>query len=125
MHKQAYRELVFWIGIIATIAYRIIIALNNLPTLYWSNIAWYVGTIGFVWYFAHRYNVETKRSKMVRDADLIKKIEQHRALTVDDQNVLVYSLKSLTSSKAQWNYIAIFVTSGLALAYDIISRLLK
>ena len=39
----------FIAGIIATLAYRIIIVLNA----DWIRIAWYVGTVGFILYFWH------------------------------------------------------------------------
>ena len=61
-----YRTLLFWVGITATFSYRIIIILNNYSSA-WVEIAWYAGTIGFIWFFAHRYRVENKRDKLVED----------------------------------------------------------
>jgi hypothetical protein len=125
IHRRWYRELVFWIGVIATVAYRIIIFLNYLPNHFWSDIVWYIGTIGFVWYFAHRYNIEKRRALIIKERDLEAKVAGAKTLSDDDRQALVQTLTSLESSKAQWNYIIIFVASGLALAVDLISRLIS
>jgi hypothetical protein len=114
--RKAYRLLLFWAGIIATIAYRIIVVLNFYSAL-WVEIAWYIGTIGFVWYFAHRYNIEHKRKKLIIERKIIYKLYHNKPLDKGDRNVLLYIAKSLRSSKAQWNYIAIFAFSLLALIY--------
>ena len=71
-HKN-YRLLVFAVGIIATVAYRIIIILNYYSSLLVA-IAWYIGTIGFIWYFAHRYRVQDDRSDLIRDRGLARKV---------------------------------------------------
>lgn len=122
LSNRYYRELVFWVGILATVAYRIIILLNRLPQHIWADISWYIGTIGFVWYFAHRYRIENKRAKLIEDSNLIEKIHNSKTLTKADREAIEYTLSSLESSKASWNYVAIFVTSALALLADIIIR---
>lgn len=114
--NKYYRLLIFWIGIIATVAYRIIVVLNYYNPL-WVQIAWYIGTIGFVWYFAHRFRVENKRAKLIKAKNLTAKIYSHKPLSDSDRNALIYVLKSLQSSKAKWNYIAIFFFSAIALIY--------
>lgn len=121
-HHHAYRVLVFWVGIIATLAYRAIIIISRYSTT-WVDIIWYIGTIGFVWYFAHRFYIENKRDQLITDQQLIQKIQKIKGLEPKDQQALEYTLKSLVSSKSRWNYIVIFVASGLALVYDIILRL--
>jgi Ca2+/Na+ antiporter len=123
MHHKFYRELVFLAGVIATIAYRIIIFLNYLPSHFWSDLVWYIGTIGFVWYFAHRYNIERRRSMIIKERGLEAKVETGQTLSNDDRQALVQTLTSLESSKAQLNYIVIFVASGIALIIDIAIRL--
>ena len=55
-NPKPIRLFFFWAGITATIAYRVIIVLN-LYSPFWVKIAWYVGTIGFVLYFGHRFNI--------------------------------------------------------------------
>src|SRR3989338_374323 len=127
LHRYAYRIFVFAVGVIATIAYRSVIILNNYSRL-WVKILWYIGTIGFIWYFAHRFNIENKRDRLIEKLKLIKKIEADRSFNSDEKNALSYILKSLSTSLAKWNYIAIFFFSGLAIAYALytdLSALLK
>lgn len=118
-----YRMIVFWIGILATVAYRAIIIIGRYSQG-WTDIIWYIGTIGFVWYFAHRYHIEKKRDRIIIERKLIPKVGKLKELKPEDRDALEYTLKSLVSSKAGWNYIAIFVASALALIYDLILRLI-
>jgi len=123
LHKSSYRILIFIVGLIATIAYRLIIILNNYNNQLWVEICWYIGTLGFIWYFAHRYNIEDRRDKLIGKLQLIKKVEVSQSFNPEDKTALVYILKSLETSLAKWNYIAIFILSGLAIAYAIYTDL--
>ncbi|MFP4515079.1 MAG: hypothetical protein ACLFNO_03705 [Parcubacteria group bacterium] len=116
LNHRYYRNFLFVIGIIATIAYRVIIILNYYSAL-WVEIAWYIGTIGFVWYFIHRYNIENRRDHLIENLELAKKIENKENLNDQERQATVYILKGLKTSLAKWNYIAIFVFSAIALAY--------
>lgn len=120
--SHSYRVFVFWIGILATIAYRAIIIVGRYSQ-FWVDIIWYAGTIGFVWYFAHRFHIEEKRDHIITKRNLIKKIKASKDIKKEDREALVYTLNSLVSSKSRWNYIAIFVASALALIYDVMLRL--
>lgn len=112
-HSPRYRNFFLWIGLIATIAYRVIIILEHVEGP-WVKIMWYVGTIGFVLYFAHRYQITEIRSDLIRDRQLPDKIKNSN-LIADDRRALTYILGTLRSSKERWTYITIFVSSGLAL----------
>ncbi|MCK5536928.1 MAG: hypothetical protein KAI79_08880 [Bacteroidales bacterium] len=118
LHSKFYRFWMFLVGIIATIAYRIIAVLNHYNPL-WVDIAWYIGTIGFIWYFAHRYRVENKRDKLVENLELAQKIQNKKELSPEDRDALVYILRGLKTSLAKWNYVAIFSISILALVYSL------
>lgn len=118
LSHKIYRQWMFILGIIATIAYRIIVVLNHYSPLL-VQIAWYVGTIGFVWYFAHRYRVENRRDRLITDLELTKKIEAGAMLSLEERQSLTYILKGLQTSLSKWNYIAIFILSTIALAYGI------
>jgi hypothetical protein len=128
LNHKIYRVWMFVVGILATLAYRLIVVLNHYSAL-WVQIAWYIGTIGFVWYFAHRFNVEKRRDQVIEDLSLIKKVQESEVFGPEEKSALVYILKSLQTSLAKWNYIAIFVISSLALAYgiyqDFVSLLIK
>ena len=121
--SKYYRWLIFFVGITATLAYRIIIILNFYSSLLVA-ISWYVGTIGFIWYFAHRYRVQNYRAGLIQDKNLPEKICQGK-LTKDDCDALLYILKSTSSSKAKWNSIAIFILSAIALAYAVVFDIIK
>ena len=102
LSSHFYRILVFWIGIVATLAYRLIIILNHYSQL-WVEISWYIGTIGFIWYFIHRFRVENQREKLIEKRNLGQKIKNNEQLTESDRNALVYILKGLRTSKARLN----------------------
>lgn len=123
-HKsnKYYRYLVFLVGIIATIAYRIIIVLNYYSSL-WVEIAWYIGTIGFIWYFAHRYRVQNHYSEIIRKRKLKDKLCKNN-LSKEDCDALKYIIGSLDSSKAKWNSILIFILSALALMYAVVADII-
>ena len=118
LSSKLYRNLVFIVGILATIFYRLVVVFNNYSKL-WVEIVWYLGTLGFVWYFAHRYRVEREREKLIEEYNLNEKIQNKKELTNDDRAALNFILKGLSTSKARWNYIAIFVFSALALIYAV------
>ncbi|MFZ5391290.1 MAG: hypothetical protein ACOZAJ_03390 [Patescibacteria group bacterium] len=113
-HSHLLREFYFWSGLIATLAYRIIIVLNNYSAL-WVKISWYIGTVGFVLYFIHRYQISQNRVKLIEQHDLANKITSLAGLSDDEKKILHYILYSLRSSKEKWNYIFIFFTSAVAL----------
>ena len=122
--NKNYRLLVFGVGIAATFAYRVIVVLNYYSA-FWVEVAWHIGTIGFIWYFAHRFRVENKREKIIAERKLIYKIHRQKNLNEEDREALKYILKSLRSSKAKWNYIAIFIFSALALLYALVMDIVK
>ena len=109
----------FWAGIIATLAYRIIIVLNFYSTT-WVKVSWYIGTIGFIIYFIHRFDISKKRSNIIIEHKLREKLDGDQTLTADDYQALGYILKTLVSSKEKWNYYAIFILSGIALLVGIL-----
>lgn len=124
LSRKRYRLLMFVVGIMATISYRIIIVFNFYSPLL-VQIFWYVGTIGFIWYFSHRFKVEDKRDRLITDMDLATKVENNIPLSAEEKKALVYILKGLQTSLSKWNYIVIFISSALALSYGIIQDFLN
>ena len=118
LNSSLYRIWIFIVGVIATIAYRLVIILNYYSQ-FWVEVSWYVGTIGFVWYFGHRFSIENRRDRLIEKLRLIEKVEADQSFNPEDKTALLYILKSLDTSLAKWNYIAIFFFSGLAMAYAI------
>ncbi len=119
--NKFYLEIVFWIGIIATLSYRIIVVLN-FYSQFWVDVAWNIGTVGFIWYFVHRFRISSRRAKAIKEKELIKKVENCKDLKEEDKKTLSLILKGLKTSKAKINYAVIFISSVLALAYSIYIR---
>lgn len=114
VHPTWMRLFFFWSGVMATVAYRSIVVVNNYSKP-WAQTLWYVGTIGFIFYFAHRYQISEKRSALIREHGLDKKIADIRGLDIQDKDAMRYIFHTLSSSKEKWNSIIIFVASGIAL----------
>ncbi|KKQ17921.1 MAG: hypothetical protein US31_C0013G0004 [Berkelbacteria bacterium GW2011_GWA1_36_9] len=123
-HSKSIRMFYFWSGIIATIAYRIIIVFSDIQ-MFWIKFFWYIGTIGFVIYFVHRYQISEKRTQLIKQHDLEQKVAQLNEVTSDDKEALNYIIKSLGVSHERWNYIIIFVSSALALLAGIYLDFIK
>lgn len=108
----------FWAGIIATVAYRIIIFLNIYSSL-WVDIAWYIGTVGFVFYFWHRYDVAKKRAELVEDYKLVEAVD-NSTIEPSKKQALHYLVETSLTSKSRWNSGLIFILSLVALIFGII-----
>ena len=114
LHSNALRLFFFWAGILATFCYRAIVVVNNYSHL-WAQIFWYVGTIGFIIYFIHRYQISEKRTKLIKDYKLDEKIKISSDFSPDEKDVMKYIFNTLQSSKEKWNYYFIFASSAAAL----------
>lgn len=113
----------FWAGIIATVAYRIIVVLNYYSPL-WVKIAWYIGTIGFVLYFWHRFRIAKKRADLIRDYNLLEAVN-NCSLKKKQKEALSYLVKTSLTSKSRWNSGLIFILSVAALILGIILDILQ
>lgn len=118
-HTKYIRLLFFWIGIIATLAYRAIVILNFYNP-FWVKVAWYIGTIGFTIYFWHRYNIQERRSKLVKDYKLVDLVKKSSNTDKKQKEALLYVVETSFSSRAKWNSAFICWLSVLALILGII-----
>lgn len=113
------------VGLLGLLAYRSIIILNNVSG-YWVSVAWYAGTIGYIIFYIHRYQISKKRRAIIEQFKLDEKVELLDALGVQDKEALHYVLESLESSNERWNYLLTFIFTVLALivgaALDIINQ---
>lgn len=116
--SKLLRLFFFWAGIIATIAYRIIIVLN-LYNPSWVKIAWYIGTVGFVLYFGHRFNIARKRARLIKEYNLVETIDKADCIDPQKKQILHYLAKTTVTSKSRWNAAAIFFLSIAALLVGI------
>jgi hypothetical protein len=113
------RTFYFISGIIATLAYRIIFLLDGV----WIKIVWYIGTVGFIFYFWHRTRVETKRAEMVHQYKLIPAIEDS-TIPPEQKSALRYLIETTMTSKARFNSAFILISSIVALIISIFLDLL-
>jgi hypothetical protein len=114
IHRPATRAFFFWTGIVATIAYRIVIFFSNANPMV-PRLIWYVGTVGFIIYFIHRYDVARRRTRVISELHLADKVPQLKELSDQDRAGLQYVFATLKSSREKWNYYVIFTSSALAL----------
>ncbi len=111
-------NLFFVIGLISALSFRLLIGVKELqPELF--RPVWYVGIIGYILFFSFRYSITRKRRKAIRDFDLIAKVKRGSEFSVADRQVMAYLLSSLEKSRENLNYLFIFVTSGLAILFDL------
>lgn len=116
VHSKQVRQFFFWIGLMSTVAYRLIIFFTHVSP-FWLKCAWYVGTVGYIIYFAHRYQIARRRSRVIHHYQLAAKVPQLHELSSEEQKAMSYVFATLGSTKEQWNYIAIFALSTVALLY--------
>lgn len=114
LHRPATRALFFWTGIISTILYRVIIFFTDSNPVMLRTL-WYIGTIGFIIYFIHRYDIAKRRGRVIKELGLAEKIPQLKELSDQDRAGLHYLFATLQSSKEKWNYYVIFASSIVAL----------
>ncbi|MBN2266818.1 MAG: hypothetical protein JW725_00560 [Candidatus Babeliaceae bacterium] len=118
--KRCQDDLASWfffiIGLIAIVAIRIVVFLNAVDPM-WGKIAWYVGVIGFLFFFLYKYRISKNRSKVIENHDLLRKMNDPRSLTSDDYDQMRIILCSLTSFKDKANFAFIFIVSALSLLW--------
>jgi len=117
--RKYIRLFFFLIGIIATLAYRIIIVLNFYSPD-WVKFSWYIGTVGFILYFGHRFDVQRRRVKLIEDYDLDKVVKKVKGIKPREKEALNHVIKMTHTSKSRWNSAFIFALSLLALIVGII-----
>ncbi len=107
-------NLFFWIGILSAFLFRIITIVEHYNPLL-SKVLWYLGVIGYLTFFVHRYNIALRRYNVIKDLDLLKKIENRDSLDTTDFDGLRYVMWSISVSKERQNYIMISIFSIAAL----------
>lgn len=111
-------SLFFVIGLVSAFAFRVLIIFVYMQPE-WFRPTWYVGIIGYIFFFLYRYWISQKRKKAVEEYRLIEKLEQEVPLESVDRQVLIYLLSSIRKSRENLNYLFIFVMSFVAVLIDI------
>lgn len=127
-HKRCRDSHVSWlffiIGLIATVALRVVAVLIDMNPIY-GKVAWYVGVSGFFVFFVYKFKVNKARSKIISQKNLVNKIAQQKQLTEEDYGLIGAILCSLSSNKERINYFFIFGLSAIALLLAIYMDFLK
>ena len=117
-HKNCRESFSSWfffiIGLIATIAMRVVTVLLHMDPIY-GKIAWYIGVGGFTVFFVYKFRVNQARYISIYKTALFDKINNHENLTASDYDLISAILCSLVSRKERINYFFIFGLSGIAL----------
>jgi len=109
----------FILGLLSGTAIRSLIVFNHVePAL--VRLVWYMGVIGYFFFFGFRYFIARRRKLIIREHDLIGKVERREKLSEMDKDYLEYVLISIQKSREMFNYLFIFVTSLIAILTDII-----
>jgi hypothetical protein len=104
----------FIIGLVATVAIRVVTVLINVNPLY-AKVAWYIGVGGFFIFFVYKFKVSQARSLAVTQRKLVDKINHKQVLSEEDYNLIGAILCGVSSKKERINYFFIFGLSAIAL----------
>ncbi|MBI5847602.1 MAG: hypothetical protein HZB31_06575 [Nitrospirae bacterium] len=114
----------FVLGLVSAIAFRGIIIFQHLePT--WVRPVWYVGTIGYFFFFLYRYMITKKRKHTIEQYQLIEKLKANACLEEQDREAVLYLLSSIKFSLEDINYALIFILSVLAIVADLVLTQMK
>jgi hypothetical protein len=109
----------FILGLLSAIAFRAIILFQRLEPS-WVRPVWYIGTIGYFFFFLYRYAITKKRKSAIEEFQLIEKVKTNACLTDQDREVVLYLLSSIRLSLEDINYAIIFILSLVAVATDLL-----
>ena len=113
--KDSFTSWIFFIiGIIATIALRIVTLASQLNPLY-GKLAWYIGVMGFFVFFIYKYRGSLNRARLIDQRNLVDKINREESLTKEDYALIAAILCALRSRKERINYFVIFSLSAVAI----------
>lgn len=122
--QDSYVSWIFFIiGLIATIAMRLVTVLIHLNPVY-GKASWYIGVGGFFVFFIYKFRISQARSKLIRKQNILDKINKGK-LEKEDYKLIDEILCSLVSDKEKINYLFIFILSALALIIAIYIDFLK
>jgi hypothetical protein len=70
-------------------------------------------------FFMYRYGISLRRKRTIRQTNIIGKIRDGITLSPGDREAALYLLGSVQKSREDWNYLAIFILSIVAMALDL------
>jgi hypothetical protein len=69
-------------------------------------------------FFMYRYGISLRRKRAIAQTGIIEKLQSAAVLSEEDRQSALYLLSSVQKSPEDWNYLAIFVLSIVAIALD-------
>ncbi|MFH1039455.1 MAG: hypothetical protein V1789_12395 [PVC group bacterium] len=114
----------FIIGLIATIALRVVTVLISVNPVY-GKAAWYVGVAGFFLFFVYKFRVNQARSRIIEERGLVEKFARRSGLSDDDYDAVGAIFCALSSRKERINFFFIFGLSAVALLVAVYFDFLK
>ena len=112
--ESAASTVFFIIGLVAIIAVRAVTILEHIKPIY-GKMAWYLGILGFVIYFAYKFKVDNNRVKLIKERGLMSKISNGDAIEKEDRIAISSILCALSSGMDRINYLVIFASSAVVL----------
>ena len=109
----------FIIGLLSSVAFRAIIILQRY-TPGWVRPVWYLGVVGYMLFFMYRYFISQRRKHSIAHSNIIEKIRSGSTLNMEEREAALYLLNSVRASQEDWNYLAIFILSIVAIALDLL-----
>ncbi|MGC3959291.1 MAG: hypothetical protein QM813_15520 [Verrucomicrobiota bacterium] len=109
----------FLLGLLSSVAFRAIILLQKYSPG-WVRPVWYFGVLGYMLFFMYRYYISQRRKRTIAHTNVIEKIRTGESPTQDEREAALYLLKSVRASQEDWNYLAIFGLSIVAIALDLL-----
>lgn len=109
----------FVLGLLSSVAFRAIILLQKYSPV-WVRPVWYFGVIGYMLFFMYRYYISLRRKRAIAQSGIIEKIGAGDTLSAEDRDAALYLLNSVRRSQEDWNYLAIFILSILAIGLDLL-----
>jgi hypothetical protein len=109
----------FVLGLLSSVAFRAIILFQKFSPG-WVRPIWYFGVLGYMLFFMYRYSISLRRKRTIRQASIVEKLKAGASLSTDDRNAVLYLLSSIQKSPEDWNYLAIFILSIVAIALDLL-----
>ena len=117
-YRMSVIKMYFWVGLISALSLRLVIIADHYGDIY-ARVMWYMGILGYLWFFAHRYHIGKRRYGVIKDLDLHDKIDRREPLTEEDFEGLNYIMRSLSVSKERLNYLVIFAFSIIAIVLSL------
>jgi hypothetical protein len=109
----------FVIGLLSSVAFRALILFQKFNPA-WVRPVWYFGVTGYTVFFLYRYRISQRRKRTIEQSGIIEKLRAGEALTAEDREAALYLVNSIRKSPEDWNYLAIFALSVVAVILDLL-----